>query len=391
MALVETRSAVVYVPGVFDLFHRGHAALLERARCFGTRLVVGVVTDEFAEGYKRRPAQNERERARAVSTLGAVPPEDVILVARDHGEVCLKTGARILVHGDDWPMDSYLDLLKYDETLKPLGVSVFLVPSTPDVSTTALLAGGAPRALAESAGKVVALDLDGTLVGQKPREGAREFVHELVELGARPVVVTNNNFMSPCWIRNLLVDSGFDEAIEVVSSLAVAAERVAEERVYVWGSFDSESWLSNTGISTTKRPDDADVILLLHKRDFFFSDLTRLCGAVKAGVPYLVGNIDSTYPDEEVTIPDTGSLAALVKRATGRAPRGVLGKPFAAFPASFDAREICAVVGDTNETDGRLAEELGVPFVDVSGGWMDTMHLVRAIRAGRVGTGARDA
>ena len=33
--------------GTFDLFHVGHLRLLERARHYGDRLVVGVSTDEF--------------------------------------------------------------------------------------------------------------------------------------------------------------------------------------------------------------------------------------------------------------------------------------------------------------------------------------------------------
>ena len=384
--ILETRSAVVYVPGVFDLFHRGHAALLERARGFGGRVVVGVHTDAFASGYKRPPAQTESERARAVARLGGVAPEDVVLVGGEHGEVCARRGARILVHGDDWPVESYLSQIDYEASRRPVGVSGVLVPSTPEISTSSLISGGAPAALLGAGGRAVALDLDGTLVvNMEPREGAREFVDVVVELGARPVVVTNNNFFTPRYIRKMLVDSGFNKAVEVVSSLLVASEHFDVERVFVWGSAQARSWLEDSGVRVSGLG-EADVILLLHRRDFSYRDLSDLCGAVKAGTPYVVGNIDATYPDAELTLPDTGSIASLVGRATGRPPRGVLGKPFSAFPAAFDARCVCAVVGDLQRTDGRLAEELGVPFVNVADGWRDATQLARAISAGRAGS-----
>lgn len=33
--------------GTFDLFHYGHMKLLERARCLGDYLIVGLSTDDF--------------------------------------------------------------------------------------------------------------------------------------------------------------------------------------------------------------------------------------------------------------------------------------------------------------------------------------------------------
>jgi D-beta-D-heptose 7-phosphate kinase/D-beta-D-heptose 1-phosphate adenosyltransferase len=43
---------VVFTNGAFDLFHFGHLVFLERARQLGTRLVVGVNSDESARELK---------------------------------------------------------------------------------------------------------------------------------------------------------------------------------------------------------------------------------------------------------------------------------------------------------------------------------------------------
>lgn len=62
----ESAGAVrVYVDMVGDLFHAAHVALLREARSHGDRLVVGVLSDETAASYKRRPIMTLAERVAA--------------------------------------------------------------------------------------------------------------------------------------------------------------------------------------------------------------------------------------------------------------------------------------------------------------------------------------
>ena len=46
------RNKIVFVTGVFDLFHYGHVAFLKYAKLFGDVLWVGVHTDEAVQTYK---------------------------------------------------------------------------------------------------------------------------------------------------------------------------------------------------------------------------------------------------------------------------------------------------------------------------------------------------
>lgn len=61
----------VYVDGVYDLFHYGHAEMLGRVRAhFGSTAVIiaGVARDDDCEKYKRRPILSHEERARSLRT-----------------------------------------------------------------------------------------------------------------------------------------------------------------------------------------------------------------------------------------------------------------------------------------------------------------------------------
>jgi cytidyltransferase-like protein len=68
---------VVYIDGVFDLFHRGHLESLIKAKNAledpdNTFLLVGVVSDADCAGYKRVPIINETDRVEIVKSIKMV-------------------------------------------------------------------------------------------------------------------------------------------------------------------------------------------------------------------------------------------------------------------------------------------------------------------------------
>ena len=65
---------IVYIDGVFDLFHRGHLESLIKAKnCLNepdnTYLLVGVVGDEDATSYKRKPIICEDDRKEIINSI----------------------------------------------------------------------------------------------------------------------------------------------------------------------------------------------------------------------------------------------------------------------------------------------------------------------------------
>lgn len=100
-----------YVPGVFDLFHIGHLNLLRNAKSRCEYLIVGVLTDELVEHFKkRRPVIPYAQRAAiigAVSYVDRVVPVDFsntkkIDAWRKYHYDCHFSGND---HGTDWLND----------------------------------------------------------------------------------------------------------------------------------------------------------------------------------------------------------------------------------------------------------------------------------------------
>ena len=91
----------VYVDMVGDLFHAGHVALLREARHHGDWLVVGVLSDDTAASYKRRPIMTLAERVAVIESCRYV--DEVIEDAPFQlTEAFLDEHAvTTVVHGDD--------------------------------------------------------------------------------------------------------------------------------------------------------------------------------------------------------------------------------------------------------------------------------------------------
>jgi choline-phosphate cytidylyltransferase len=64
----------VYIDGIFDLFHRGHLESFKKAKKSfkNTYLIVGIISDKDAEGYKRKPIITENDRYEIIKNLKLV-------------------------------------------------------------------------------------------------------------------------------------------------------------------------------------------------------------------------------------------------------------------------------------------------------------------------------
>ena len=91
----------VYVDMVGDLFHAGHVALLREARRHGDWLVVGVLSDDTAAAYKRRPIMTLAERVAVIEACRYVDEviEDAPFQLTE--EFLDEHAIATVVHGDD--------------------------------------------------------------------------------------------------------------------------------------------------------------------------------------------------------------------------------------------------------------------------------------------------
>ena len=86
---------------VGDLFHAGHVELLRAARAYGDRIIVGVLSDDTAESYKRRPMMTLAERVAVIEACRYV--DEVIADApfEVDEEFLAEHEIDAVVHGDD--------------------------------------------------------------------------------------------------------------------------------------------------------------------------------------------------------------------------------------------------------------------------------------------------
>lgn len=100
MQMNDERIVITY--GTFDLFHIGHLRLLERMKQMGTKLYVGVSTDEFNEIKGKKTLIPYEQRAEIVGSIKHVDkvfPE----ISWDQKVADIqKYGAALFVIGDDW-------------------------------------------------------------------------------------------------------------------------------------------------------------------------------------------------------------------------------------------------------------------------------------------------
>ena len=97
--------------GTYDMLHRGHIRLLERAKALGDYLIVGVTADGFDQARgKINVKQSLMERMEAVKATGIA---DEVIVEEYEGQKIddiLRYGVDIFAIGSDW--EGYFDYLK---------------------------------------------------------------------------------------------------------------------------------------------------------------------------------------------------------------------------------------------------------------------------------------
>jgi glycerol-3-phosphate cytidylyltransferase len=114
--------------GNFDLFHRGHVKILERAKALGNKLIVGISTDEMTQKEKNKkciiPQDHRAEIVASCKYVDEVFFEESLDKKADYIK---KFGADILVMGEDWKG-------KFDS----MPCKVVYLPRTEGISTTML-------------------------------------------------------------------------------------------------------------------------------------------------------------------------------------------------------------------------------------------------------------
>lgn len=208
--------------------------------------------------------------------------------------------------------------------------------------------------------KMFLLDMDGTFyLDETLLPGALEFLHICRETGRRFAFLTNNSSKSKADYLAKLTRLGAQVTQEDIftsgdATLQYLAENHFPQELLLIGTQSLETQFAAHGyVLNAPQP---KAVVLGFDTTITYEKLTRLCNAVRAGLPYIATHPDYNCPVQGGFIPDIGAVIAFVKASTGRTPDAVIGKPngYIAKAASekygVPLEQVC-MVGDRLYTD----------------------------------------
>jgi NagD protein len=215
------------------------------------------------------------------------------------------------------------------------------------------------------------MDMDGVLVREEQAiPGADRFLARLSALEIRFLVLTNNSIYTPRDLSARLAASGLLVPENAIWTSALATARFLSGQrpggsAFVIGEAGLTTALHDAGYTLTDR--NPDYVVLGETRTYSFERITRAIRLIADGARFIATNPDATGPSIDGPLPATGSVAALVSRATGIEPYFV-GKPNPLMMRSalnaIDAHsETAAMIGDRMDTDIVSGLEAGMETI----------------------------
>jgi NagD protein len=220
------------------------------------------------------------------------------------------------------------------------------------------------------------MDMDGVLVHEaNALPGADRFLARLRELGRPFLLLTNNSIYTRRDLAARLQASGLDVPEELIWTSALATARFLENQrpggtAFVVGESGLSTSLYQSGYTLTDR--DPDYVVLGETRTYSFERITQAIRLIVEGARFIATNPDPTGPSPGGPLPATGSVAALITKATGIEPYFV-GKPNplmmrSALNALNAHSETTAMIGDRMDTDIVAGLEAGLETILVLSG-----------------------
>jgi len=220
------------------------------------------------------------------------------------------------------------------------------------------------------------MDMDGVLISEEHAvPGANEFLERLRALDLPFLVLTNNSMYTPRDLVARLRSIGLEVPEKAIWTSALATARFLSRQrpggsAHVIGEAGLTTALHAVGYTLSDR--SPDYVVLGETRTYSFERITRAIRLIADGARFIATNPDTVGPSKEGPLPATGSVAALISRATGVEPYYV-GKPNplmmrSALNAIEAHSETTAMIGDRMDTDIVAGLEAGLHTILVLSG-----------------------
>ncbi len=209
--------------------------------------------------------------------------------------------------------------------------------------------------------------MDGTLyLGDRLFPFTSDFLKTVKDIGGRYVFVTNNSSKGTDAFVEKMKRLGIfatedDFLTSTDATVALIRQKYKDILFYVMGTSTFIETLKKEGIPVTEDLDDYSKIggvLISNDTELTFrklSDISLLLSDKEKDTVYLATNPDFVCPTEFGYVPDCGSFAEMLRKATGRTPY-FIGKPnpdmlLSAMEKFGYEKDACLVIGDRLYTD----------------------------------------
>ena len=220
------------------------------------------------------------------------------------------------------------------------------------------------------------IDMDGVLIrGSQSIPGADTFLAGLRQRQREYLVLTNNPLYTPRDLAHRLNSFGLEVPPERLFTSAMATASFLHSQrpagtAFVVGEAGLTQAIHDVGYVITDR--EPDYVVLGETLAYNLEAITRAIRLISAGARFIATNPDVTGPTESGIVPGCGAMAALIERATGKAPFFV-GKPNPLMMRSalnyLDVHsEDTVMIGDRMDTDIVAGVESGMQTVLVLSG-----------------------
>ena len=223
------------------------------------------------------------------------------------------------------------------------------------------------------------LDMDGTIyLDNDLFDGTMDFLNEVKSKGGRYLFVTNNSSKSTdAYVKKLKsigIDANEDEFLTSTdATILYIQNKFQGRRFYCFGTTSFYDQLKSAGMNvTTELQDDIDGIVMGNDNELNFKKLEDACKLLLNDIIYIATNPDWVCPTAFGYVPDCGSVAEMLWRATGKRPH-FIGKPrpemlTLAMEKYGYSKEESVMIGDRVYTDIASGYNAGIDTIFVLSG-----------------------
>ena len=176
------------------------------------------------------------------------------------------------------------------------------------------------------------MDMDGTLyLGDNLFSPTLDFLSRIKEIGGKYIFMTNNSSKGVdayiASLKKLGIESEAEDFLTSTDATVLYLKKMGYKKIYAFGTESFKKQLRNSGLNITdKREEGIDCLCISNDNEMTFKKFEDACILLLEDIAYVATNPDWVCPTSFGYVPDCGSFAWMLEKATGKSPL-FIGKP----------------------------------------------------------------